>query len=234
MALGTRANALLAPLRDGGWFAAKKSLARAGRVHEYRVKERGIGLGDSLRVRVRHHGVRHAHALEIPREDDRTARDIFIGHEHPAPREAVRYLGGFPPGRGAEVKHSLLGLDFETDDGEHGGRLLHIERPRVVQRVPPDRPRGEVVETILRERCRAHRVSQQRGEVLARNLREPRMKSSRRRHVIRREKAGIVLPEQSFHAREKRLWQHGIPSFLFLHISIVRDKSKVFSTRNHI
>ena len=116
---------------------AEHPLAGAGRVHQHPVKLPGQGFGKAGGVLVGDDGVRHAHPLQILAQDLGAGGHKLIGQQQALPLQGSRKLAGFAAGRSAEIRHPHAGAHIKQGGGGGCARLLRVEQPRMVPRVPP-------------------------------------------------------------------------------------------------
>ena len=116
---------------------AEHALAGAGRINQHPVKLPGQGFGKVGGVLVCDNGVRHAHPLQILAQDLGAGGHKLIRQQQALPLQGCRKLAGFSTGRSTEVRHPHAGAHIKQGGGGRCARLLRIEQPRMVPRVPP-------------------------------------------------------------------------------------------------
>ena len=126
-------------------------------------------------------------------------------------------MKGLSPRGGAEIKRPASPRDQplrgRRRDRQHRRRFLQIERPGVVERVPPDPFVGIEKEGALDP-----------GDRTDRKVGKMRLspdgvctQPANRRSVHRKKKRGVILPEDLPHPRKKRLGQRPIGRPVLFH-----------------
>ena len=123
-----------APFADRRGLLAEHTLARTGRIDQDPVKPGGKPVRKHTGARADDRTVFHPQALDVLRKDPRPVIDIFIGDQNALPAHGRGELRGLSARRGAQIEHPFPRPRPEHGRGAHGGRLLHIEEPRVMRR----------------------------------------------------------------------------------------------------
>ena len=85
LALGAGLHVGRTPAGQGVGLLTEHSLPRAGSIYQNAVKKAFKTALQPLRIRVQHHGVAHAQALQIGAQDPATGGDGLVGYQKPAP-----------------------------------------------------------------------------------------------------------------------------------------------------
>ena len=118
-------------------FLAEHPLAGAGCIHENTVKKFRQSGGNAASVLVQHHGVGHAHPLQIAPEHLGAGGNELVAHQQPLPAQRCRQLAALAAGGRAGIQHPHPGPDPQQGRGTGSGRLLRVEHARMVVGVPP-------------------------------------------------------------------------------------------------
>ena len=151
-------------------FLAEHPLAGAGRIHENTVKKLRQSGGNSAGVLVQHHGVGHAHPLQIAPEHLGAGGNELVAHQQPLPAQRCRQLAALAAGGRAGIQHPHPGPDPQQGRGTGSGRLLRVEHARMVIGVPPGLEGGVLHHKArLAEGRGLHRKVCLRGKLLRRS-----------------------------------------------------------------
>ena len=127
---------LRAPLRSCALILAKHPLARARRIHQYRIKFHLQFLKMSRRI-ICHQPIWRAPFRHILHKHMRPLRHILVRHQEPLSRQILSNQCRLPTRRGTHIQHhSILShILLQRLPHKHRRRLLHIIRPRMKHRV---------------------------------------------------------------------------------------------------
>ena len=195
----TAFHVLLAPLRDRARVLAEHPLARAGSIDEDLVKVCGKFFDKRRRIRADDGAVFHAQPLDVLREDPGAVIDVLVCNQYALPPHSGGELSGLSARRGAQIEHPFARFCVQERRGAHGGRLLHIEQPRMV--------RGRVseffrrrIKSALRPRDGLVREGREVFERLRRTFQKVGAHAPDGRGVITTQKGGVRRAQPFLHS----------------------------------